>query len=73
MEIPGQQPTVIEGESKEEDQVSPKDQMQGERPLETRSGDDNKVRKETEKQARVDEPAIPISYPQRLKKGKLEK
>ena len=32
-----------------------------------------KVRKETEKQARADEPAIPISYPQRLKKGKLEK
>ena len=47
--------------------------MQGERPLETRSGNDNKVRKETQKQVRVDEPAIRISYPQRLKKGKLEK
>ena len=33
---------VIEGESKEEDQVSLKDKMQGERPLETRSGDDKK-------------------------------
>ena len=47
--------------------------MQGERPLETRSGNDNKVRKETQKQVRVDEPAIRIPYPQRLKKGKLEK
>ena len=47
--------------------------MQGERPLEMRSGDDNKVRKETEKQVRADEPAILIPYPQRLKKSKLEK
>ena len=58
-----QQPTVIEGESKEKYQASLKDHMQGERPLETRSGDDNKVRKETEKHARVDEPTIPIPYP----------
>ena len=47
--------------------------MQGERLRETRSVVDNKVRKKTEKQARADEPAIPIPYPQRLKKGKLEK
>ena len=32
-----------------------------------------KVRKETKKQATTDEPAIPIPYPQGLKKGKLEK
>ena len=64
---------VREAKIKEEDQVSPKDQMQGERPQETRLVDDNKVRKETEKQERVDEPAIPIPYPQRFKKGKLEK
>ena len=67
MEIPGQQPTIREAEIKE------KDQMQGERPRETRSIDDNKVRKETEKQASADEPAIPIPYPQRLKKDELEK
>ena len=47
--------------------------MQGERPRETRSVDDNKVRKESEKQVRADEPAIPIPYPWCLKKGKLEK
>ena len=38
-----------------------------------RAVNDNKVRKETKKQTRTDEPAIPIPYPQRLKKGKLEK
>ena len=43
-----------------------------EQPLETRLGDDNKVRKKTKKQARADETTIPIPYPQRLK-GKLEK
>ena len=47
--------------------------MQGERPREIREVNDNKVKKETEKQARADEPAIPIPYPQWLKKGKLEK
>ena len=73
LEIPGQPPTVREAKIKEEDQVSPKDQIQGKRPRETRLIDDNKVRKETEKHVRADEPAIPISYPQRLKKGKLEK
>ena len=73
LEIPGQQPTVKESKIKEQDQVIPKDQMQGERPRDTRAINDNKVRKETEKQTRTDEPAIPILYPQRLKKGKLEK
>ena len=73
MEIPGQQPAVRELEIKEQDQVISKDQMQGERPRDTRAVNDNKVRKETEKQTRTDEPAIPIPYPQRWKKGKLEK
>ena len=73
LEIPGQQPAIREPEIKEQDQVIPKDQMQGEWPRDTRAVNDNKVRKDTEKQTRTDEPAIPISYPQRLKKGKLEK
>ena len=47
--------------------------MQEKRLRETRSVDDNKVTKETEKQERAYEPAIPIPYPQRLKKGKLER
>ena len=47
--------------------------MQEERLRETRLVDDNKVRKETEKQARENEPAIQILYPQHLKKGKLER
>ena len=73
LEIPGQQLVVEEEESKEQDQVRSKDQMQGERPRETRSFNENKVRKETKKRAREDELAIPILYPQRLKKGRLEK
>ena len=73
LEIPGPQLVVRELEIKEQDQVNPKDQMQGEHPRDTRAVNDNKVRKETEKQTRTDEPAIPIPYPQRLKKGKLEK
>ena len=73
LEILGQQPAVEEAESKQQDQVRQKYQMQEERPRETRAVNDNKVKKETEKQARADEPAIPIPYPQRLKKGKLEK
>ena len=63
---------VREPEIKDQDQVIPKDQMQGEWPRDTRAINDNKVRKETEKHTRKDEPAIPISYPQQLKKGKLE-
>ena len=49
LEIPGQQPPVRELEIKEQDQVIPKDQMQGEWPRDTRAVNDNKVRKETEK------------------------
>ena len=73
LEILGQPPVGREAENKEEDQVSPKGHMQGEWPRKTRSVNDNKVRKETEKLARADEPTLPISYPQHLKKGKLEK
>ena len=47
--------------------------MQGEQPRDTRAINDNKVRKETEKQTRTDEPSIPIPYPRWLKKSKLEK
>ena len=63
LEIPGQQPAVRELESKDQDHIIPKDQMQGEHPRDTRAVNDNKVRKETEKQTRTDELAIPISYP----------
>ena len=49
LEISEQQPAVREGEIKEEGQVNQKDHMQGERLRETRSIDDNKGRKETEK------------------------
>ena len=38
-----------------------------------RAINNNKVRKEIEKQTRIDEPTIQIPYPQRLKKNKLEK
>ena len=47
--------------------------MQGEHPRDMRVVNDNKVRKETEKQTRTYEPAIPILYLQRFKKSKLEK
>ena len=47
--------------------------MQGEQPRDTRVINDNEVRKETEKQVRTNEPSIPITYPQRLKKSKLKK
>ena len=73
LEIPEPQLAVRELEIKEQDQIIPKDQMQDEQSRDTRVVNDNKVRKATEKQTRTDEPAIPIPYPQRLKKGKLEK
>ena len=73
LEISGLQPAVRELKIKEQDQIIPKDHMQGEQPRDTRAINDNKVRKETEKQTRTYEPAIPILYPRRLKKSKLEK
>ena len=45
LEISGQQPAVREPKIKEQDQVIPKDHMQGERPRDTRADNDNKVRK----------------------------
>ena len=73
LEIPEPQLPIRELEIREQDQIIPKDQMQGDQPRDTRAINDNKVRKETEQQTRKDEPATPIPYPQRLKKGKLEK
>ena len=73
LEISGPQLAVRELEIKEQDEIIPKYQMQGEQPRDMRAINDNKVRKETEKQKRTDEHAIPILYPQRLKKSKLEK
>ena len=73
LEFPVLEPAVRELEIKEQDHILLKDHMQGEQPQDMRAVNDNKVRKETEKHTRTDEPAIPIPYPQRLKKGKLEK
>ena len=60
LEIPEPQLAVRELEIKEQDQIIPKDQMQDEQPRDTRAINDKKFRKETEKQTRTDEPAIPI-------------
>ena len=73
MEIPEPQLPVREMKIKEQDQSILKDQMQNEQPRDTRAIKDNKVKEETKKQTKIDEPVIPIPYPQRLKKGKLEK
>ena len=63
LEIPEPQLAVRELQIKEQNQIIPKDHMQDEQPRDTRAINDNKVRKETEKQTRTDEPAIPITYP----------
>ena len=73
LEIPESQLIVREQKIKEQDQNILKDQMQDEQPRETRVVKDNKVREEIMKRTKIDELAIPIPYPQRLKKGKLEK
>ena len=73
MEIPEQQLVVRELKIKEQDQSILKDQMQNEQPQDTRAIKDNKIREETKKQTKTDEPVILIPYPQRLKIGKLEK
>ena len=73
LEIPEPQLAVRELKIKDQDQSIPKDQMQDEQPRDTRAVKDNKVREETKKQTKIDEPVIPIPYPKRLKKGKLEK
>ena len=64
---------VKEVENEEVDHTSPKDQMQGEQPQEKKSGERLDERKEMEKQAATYEPFIPVPYPQRLKKNKLDK
>ena len=73
LEIPEPKLVVKELKIKEQDQSIPKDQMQDEQPRVMRAAKDNKSREETKKQTKIDEPVIPIPYPQRLKKGKLEK
>ena len=60
-------------ETEKVDQLSPKDQMQGERPQEKKLVERSDERKETKKQAGTDKPTTPIPYPQRLKKNKLDK
>ena len=69
----GQPPVVREVETKVVDQFSPEDQMQGEKPQEHKLVERLEERKETEKQAFTNEPSAPVSYPQRLKKNKLDK
>ena len=69
---PGQ-PVVVREVETEVVQFSPKDQMQGEQPQEKKSVERSDERKETEKHAVTDEPSVPIRYPQRLKKNKLDK
>ena len=63
LEIPKPQLAVRELKIKEQDQSIPKDQMQDEQPRDTRAIKDNKVREETKKQTKTDEPVIPILYP----------
>ena len=71
--IPGQPPMVREVETEEVDQLILKDKTQEEQPQEKKSVVRSNERKKTEKQACIDEPTTPISYPQRLKKNKLDK
>ena len=63
LEIPEPQPVVRELKIKEQDQSILNDQMQNEQPRDTRAVKDNKVREETKKQTKTDEPVIPIPYP----------
>ena len=49
LEVPRPQPPIRELKISEQDQIAPKDHMQGEQPRDTRAINDNNVRKETEK------------------------
>ena len=73
LEILELQLAVRELKIKEQDQSIPEDRMQEKQPGDTRVVKGNKSREETRKQTKTDEPVIPIPYPQRMKKGKLEK
>ena len=68
--VPGQPPVIGEVETKEVIQPSQTDKVVGEQPHQKKLGE-----KETESEGRSHgaEPTIPISYPQRLKKSKLDK
>ena len=68
LEIPESQLAVREQEIKDQDQSILQDQIQDEHPRETRAVKENKVRGEIKKRTKTDELAIPIPYPQRLKK-----
>ena len=70
---PGQPPAVREVETEIANQFSSKDQMRGEQPQEEKSIERSDEMKEIEKQAVTYEPFTPISYPERLKKNKLDK
>ena len=69
----GSPPIVTEVETDEADQERQKEQMQGEQPQEKKLVEKSKERKENGKQTDMDEPTPPISYPQCLKKNKLDK
>ena len=72
MEILEPELAVRDLKIKEQDQSIPEDRMQEEQPGDTRAVKGNKSREETKKQTKTDKPVIPIPYPQRMKKGKLE-
>ena len=63
LEIPDPQLVVRELKIKEQDQSIPKDKVQDAQPRDTRAVKENKVREETKKQKKIDEPVVPIPYP----------
>ena len=68
--VPGQPPVIGEVETEEVIQTSLNDKIEREQPQEK-----NFVEEETEAKDRLTmiEPIVPIPYPQRLKKNKLDK
>ena len=68
--VPGQPPVIGEVETEEVIQPSQTDKVVGEQPHQKKLGE-----KETESEGRSHrtEPTIPITYPERLKKSKLDK
>ena len=70
LEVPGQPPMIGEVKTEEVIQLSQTDKIVGEQPHQKKLGE-----KKTEPEGRPHktEPTIPISYPQRRKKSKLDK
>ena len=68
--VPGQPPVIGEVETEEVIHTSQNDKIEREQPQEKKS-----VEEETKAKDRptTTEPTVPISYPQRLKKNKLDK